>query len=155
MTIPFLTLSLPREADTSAFAAGLARMLRPGDVVLLAGPIGAGKSALARAVIRARLDNHDEDVPSPTFTLVQTYAHPQGDIWHCDLYRLSHPDEATELGLEDAFANGICLIEWPDRLGSLRPTTALTIEMAAGTDRHSARLSGPGDWQDRLSKALA
>jgi tRNA threonylcarbamoyladenosine biosynthesis protein TsaE len=148
------TLSLPREADTQAFAARLAPLLGPGDVLMLSGPIGAGKSALARAVIRARLGNPAEEVPSPTFTLVQTYEHPQGDIWHCDLYRLGHPDEATELGLEDAFGTAICLIEWPDRLGSLTPANALSIEMAAGDGGHSARLSGPSAWQDRLGRAI-
>lgn len=155
MTHPFQTLSLPREADTEALATRLARLLGPGDIVLLSGPIGAGKSSLARAIIRARLGNPAEEVPSPTFTLVQTYEHPQGDIWHCDLYRLGHPDEAAELGLDEAFATAICLIEWPDRLGSLQPVDALTINMAAGLDGHFARLSGPAGWQARLAQAPA
>ncbi|SMY07213.1 tRNA (adenosine(37)-N6)-threonylcarbamoyltransferase complex ATPase subunit type 1 TsaE [Flavimaricola marinus] len=149
------TIFLPTEADTQALAARLAEVLHPGDVILLSGPIGAGKSALARALIRARLNNPNEDVPSPTFTLVQTYEHPSGDIWHCDLYRLGHPDEVFELGLDDAFDTAICLIEWPDRLGSLQPKGALTIEMAAGDGGHSARVSGPEAWQSRLGAVLA
>ena len=100
------------------------RLLRAGDCVLLEGPIGAGKTHFCRALIRARL-GREEDVPSPTFTLVQTYD-ADVEIWHADLYRLSHPDEALELGLEDAFASAICLVEWPERLGEL---------CAAGGDR--------------------
>lgn len=152
MNPPFQTIVLPHETDTQDLAIRLAGLLVPGDVLLLSGPIGAGKSTLARALIRARLGNPDEEVPSPTFTLVQTYEHPRGDIWHCDLYRLSHPDEAFELGLDEAFDTAICLIEWPDRLGDLQPDTALCIEMAAGIDGHSAQLSGPVAWRDRLER---
>lgn len=148
-------LLMPTEAATAAFAAQLAIVLQPGDTILLSGPIGAGKSALARALIRARLGNPSEDVPSPTFTLVQTYAHPKGDIWHCDLYRLTHPDEAMELGLDDAFETAICLIEWPDRLGDLAPPGALHITLEAGDAGHSLTFSGGADWPQRLRSALA
>src|SRR5210317_2389261 len=92
---------LPDEAATATLAARMAPLLAKGDTLLLEGDIGAGKSAFARALIRARLGRM-EDVPSPTFTIVQTYEADDGDIWHCDLYRLTHPDEAFELGLEDA-----------------------------------------------------
>lgn len=154
MNLPISTIDLPTEADTQALAERLATMLRRGDTLLLSGPIGAGKSALARAIVRARLGNPSEDVPSPTFTLVQTYEHPAGDIWHCDLYRLSHPDEAAELGLDEAFEAAICLIEWPDRLDSHQPSSALWVEMSAGDTGHAACLSGPAAWQARLAEGL-
>lgn len=140
---------LTDEADTVALATAIAPLLRRGDTLLLEGEIGAGKSAFARALIHARL-GRIEDVPSPTFTLVQTYDDPHGDIWHCDLYRLSHPDEALELGLEEAFEDAICLIEWPDRLGDEAPANALLLSMAAGQDAHSVRISGPDAWKERL-----
>ncbi|MFN3525110.1 MAG: tRNA (adenosine(37)-N6)-threonylcarbamoyltransferase complex ATPase subunit type 1 TsaE [Paracoccus sp. (in: a-proteobacteria)] len=111
--------------------AGLARMLAadlvPGQTVLLDGPVGAGKTHFARAFIRARQGEAAEDVPSPTFTLVQTYDDPMGtEIWHADLYRLTDPSELGELGLDDAMRDAICLIEWPDRLDAV-PKGALTL----------------------------
>ncbi len=114
-----LTLYLADETETDRLGRCLADVLTAGDVVLLEGSIGAGKTQLCRALIRARL-GHEEDVPSPTFTLVQTYE-ADVEIWHADLYRLTHPDEALELGLEDAFDRAICLVEWPDRLGPNQP----------------------------------
>ena len=116
-------ITLASETDTHALAGKIAGILRAGDTVLLEGDIGAGKTAFCRAAIRARL-GYQEDVPSPTFTLVQTYE-DDPDIWHFDLYRLSHPDEAIELGIEEAFETAICLIEWPDRLADLAPKSAL------------------------------
>ena len=109
--------------------------------VLLEGPIGAGKSHLARALIRARLGRM-EDVPSPTFTLVQTYQ-ADVEIWHADLYRLSHPDEVAELGLEDAFSHAICLIEWPDRLGRLTPANAIRIALSTSGEGRSVTIDRP------------
>lgn len=141
--------SLPDEDATAALAAQVAPLLLTGDTLLLEGEIGAGKSAFARALIRARLGRM-EDVPSPTFTLVQTYEDDSGDIWHCDLYRLTHPDEALELGLEEAFENAICLIEWPDRLGDVAPHTALTLAFVAQEDQHHITISGPDPWSERL-----
>lgn len=135
-----LTLHLPDEAATAALGERLAALLRAGDTLLLEGPIGAGKSHLARALIRARLGRM-EDVPSPTFTLVQTYdADP--DIWHADLYRLTHPDEVLELGLDDAFTSAICLVEWPDRLGRHLPPDALRLTLQAEGEGRRATLSG-------------
>ena len=122
-----LIIDLATEEDTGRLGRALAAMLRAGDTLLLDGPIGAGKSHLARAIIRARL-GPDEEVPSPTFTLVQTYT-GDPDIWHADLYRLTHSDEVVELGLEDAFATAICLIEWPDRLGSTQPVNPLRLKL--------------------------
>ena len=148
-------LDLPDEAATAALAARLAAVVGPGDVLLLSGPIGAGKSALARALIRQATGNPAEDVPSPTFTLVQTYATPRGEIWHADLYRLTHPDEVLELGLAEAFDTAICLVEWPDRLGGLAPPGALEIALAAGRESHRATITGPDSWRTRLEAALA
>jgi len=141
--------SLQSEDATVALAAQLAPRLHVGDCLLLSGPVGAGKSTFARALIRARLGRM-EDVPSPTFTLVQTYEAPDGDIWHCDLYRLTSPDEALELGLEEAFETAICLIEWPDRLGSAAPEGALTCAFAAGNAAHTVILTGAPEWTGRL-----
>lgn len=132
-------ISLPDAAATDRLGVWLAAHLGAGDCLLLAGPIGAGKSQLARALIRARLGRF-EDVPSPTFTLVQTYQ-ADVEIWHADLYRLSHPDEVLELGLDDAFADAICLIEWPDRLGRLAPKGAISIELSAKDDGRLARIT--------------
>ncbi|MEM8536525.1 MAG: tRNA (adenosine(37)-N6)-threonylcarbamoyltransferase complex ATPase subunit type 1 TsaE [Pseudomonadota bacterium] len=142
-------MTLPGEADTLRVAQAMARIVRPGDTLLLSGAIGAGKSAFARGLIRARL-GRAEDVPSPTFTLVQTYDAPDGDIWHCDLYRLTHPDEALELGLEEAFETAICLIEWPDRLGDAAPPDALDLTFQAGDAAHHMTIRGPAAWATRL-----
>ncbi len=147
------TIALPTETETVKLAQRIAGILSPGDTLLLSGEIGAGKSAFSRALIRARLGRM-EDVPSPTFTLVQTYDDPSGDIWHCDLYRLTHPDEIFELGLDEAFATAICLIEWPDRLGSDAPDTALQLKFRAGDTAHSVEITTPPAWADRLEGVL-
>lgn len=142
MTKPHaVTAFLPAEDDTAELGRWLASKLVAGDAVLLEGPIGAGKSHLARALIRARL-RRMEDVPSPTFTLVQTYQ-ADVEIWHADLYRLSHPDEVAELGLEDAFSQAICLIEWPDRLGHLTPAHAIRITLSASGEGRTVTLAAP------------
>lgn len=117
---------------TRLFAQSLAPLLTAGDVILLHGSVGAGKTHFARSLIQSRL-KVPEDVPSPTFTIVQTYDLDGVDLWHCDLYRLSSPDEAIELGLEDAFEDAICLVEWPDRLAELAPDDALNIRFSADT----------------------
>lgn len=117
-----ITLKTPE--DTDAFARSIAPHVRAGDVLLLHGPIGAGKTHFARALIQCLVA---EDVPSPTFTLVQVYDAPDFQIWHADLYRLSHPDEVVELGLSDAFESALCLVEWPDRLGREKPEGAVEL----------------------------
>ena len=142
---PTLTLDLPNAEATEALGARLAALARPGDVILLEGPIGAGKSCLARAFIRALL-GREEEVPSPTFTLVQVYEAEGVEIWHADLYRLTHPDEVWELGLDDAFSAAICLVEWPDRLGAHVPQGALHIRLeGAGDGRRAVILGGRDD----------
>ncbi|MGC9417497.1 MAG: tRNA (adenosine(37)-N6)-threonylcarbamoyltransferase complex ATPase subunit type 1 TsaE [Rhodovulum sp.] len=128
-------LTLASEAETRDLAARLAPLLRAGDTLLLDGPIGAGKTAFARALIgdlQARAGFVPEDVPSPTFTLVQVYDAGQFEVWHADLYRLTHPHEVIELGLDEAFSNALCLVEWPDRLGSLVPAGALRLAFEPG-----------------------
>jgi tRNA threonylcarbamoyladenosine biosynthesis protein TsaE len=136
-----LCLVLQDEGATDRLGRVLAALLGQGDTLLLLGPIGAGKTHLARALIRARMGEATE-VPSPSFTLVQTYSDAAGAIWHADLYRLSHPDEVQELGLEDAFGQALCLIEWPDRMAGHLPPDALTIRLESAGDGRRAYLSG-------------
>ncbi|MGN7867272.1 tRNA (adenosine(37)-N6)-threonylcarbamoyltransferase complex ATPase subunit type 1 TsaE [Paracoccus sp. 22332] len=130
-----MTTRLTADQDlTAALARMLAATARPGDTILLDGPVGAGKTHFARAFIRARQGGAAEDVPSPTFTLVQTYDDPLGtEIWHADLYRLTDPSELAELGLDEALTEAVCLIEWPDRLERL-PDGAITISIATQDD---------------------
>jgi tRNA threonylcarbamoyladenosine biosynthesis protein TsaE len=154
-----LSIFLADDAATDQLAVWLAPRLRAGDAVMLRGPLGAGKSHFARALIRARLGRM-EDVPSPSFTLVQVYDTRDPEIWHADLYRLSHPDDVLELGLVDAFAIAICLVEWPDRLGPMIPADALHLTLSAQGDGRLAQLSGGrpelwaaavADWPEGLS----
>ena len=114
----------------------------------LSGALGSGKTTFARAFIRRRLGRAGEEVPSPTFTLVQLYDHEAGAIWHFDLYRLQAPAEAYELGIEDAFADGISLIEWPERLGRIMPADWLEVHLAPGGSARARSVTitahGPG-----------
>ncbi len=132
-----ISIQLSSQDETAKLARALAPHVTGGDVLLLEGSIGAGKSFFARALILALLVE-PEDIPSPTFTLVQTYDAPEFEIWHCDLYRLTTPYEAQELGLEGAFETALCLIEWPDRLGELAPPDALVLTLEV-TDTLQAR----------------
>lgn len=109
-------IHLPDEAATVAMGAQLARQLKAGDVIYLNGALGMGKSTLARGLIRA-LTSPQQDVPSPTFTLIQSYDAAAFTVLHLDLYRLDSDDEVPELGLDEVLAESVLLIEWPDRLG--------------------------------------
>ena len=126
-------------AETERLAQRLAPHATPGDVIGLSGALGSGKTAFARAFIRARLGRETEEVPSPTFTLVQLYEHAAGAIWHFDLYRLGEAADAYELGIEDAFSGAVSLIEWPERLGTIMPNDWLDVHLAPG-DGEDARL---------------
>jgi tRNA threonylcarbamoyladenosine biosynthesis protein TsaE len=148
---PETEIHLAGPDDTAHLGRWLSGCLRPGDTVLLQGPIGSGKSHFARSVIQSWL-GRPEDVPSPTFTLVQTYGEGDTEIWHADLYRLSHPDEVIELGLDDAFGRAVCLIEWPERLGRTAPALALHICFLQDGEGRRLVLTGSADWDDRLSR---
>jgi tRNA threonylcarbamoyladenosine biosynthesis protein TsaE len=155
---PTLSLDLADEAATLRLGARLAAHARPGDVIALQGPLGAGKTLLARGFIQALLDE-EEEVHSPTFTLVLTYDTPVATVWHFDLYRLNQPEEALELGLDDALAGGIVLIEWPERLGSLLPRRRLDVALdpaKAKSGHHITRrrilLTSRQQWDDRIGE---
>src|SRR5258708_5218084 len=128
--MPAFSMSLPDERATEQLGAALAGRLRRGDVVGLKGELGAGKTTLARAILRAAAADRTLIVPSPTFTLVEVYETPRGSFWHFDLYRLETPEQVFELGWEEALAEGIVLIEWPQRLGELLPKhLSVTLEL--------------------------
>lgn len=145
--------------DTGKLANFVAPLLGKGDILLLHGDVGAGKTDFARKIIQNRMAEFEavEDVPSPTFTLVQTYNLGPVDFVHADLYRLSHPDEVFELGLERAFETAVCLVEWPDRLGSLAPNSALNIEISIVDDTtRTFRFSWTDEtWSDRIRALTA
>jgi tRNA threonylcarbamoyladenosine biosynthesis protein TsaE len=140
------------EHATAALARVLARALKPGDVVALEGDLGAGKTTFARALIAAfaaEAGQTPPEVPSPTFTLVQTYDFPRATIWHFVLSRIDRPEDALELGVEEAFAEGIVLIEWPERLGPLLPAQRIDVRIGFGEAPDSRRIeiaapAGPG-----------
>jgi tRNA threonylcarbamoyladenosine biosynthesis protein TsaE len=153
-------------------ARSLTGLLQAGDVVFLIGDLGAGKTTFARGLINAlppvgdKGVGHtgpdgvgsgdgagDEEVPSPTFTLVQIYERRPAPIWHVDLYRLERPEEVEELGLEEAAREAITLIEWPDRLGQRIPVDRLEVQLSYGEDANarSVVLTGYGSWRKRLS----
>ena len=133
------TFHLKTETATRKFALALGAALECGDLVLLSGDIGAGKSSIARAIIQS-LQEEPEDIPSPTFTLVQIYNTRLGEVWHSDLYRLSSVDEVEELGLVEAFDSAICLVEWPNILGSLIPEKALQIDITTASQHEERQI---------------
>ena len=148
-------IELPDEAATNALAARLASVSGCGDVLALIGDLGTGKTTFARGFIHSFCAG-EEEVPSPTFTLVQTYDGGAVPVYHFDLYRVETPDEIIELGIEDAFTNGVTLIEWPERLGTLLPADRLDVALiqGAGPDTRWARLEGRGYWRARFSDGL-
>lgn len=152
------SFALPDTASTETHGAQLAALLRRGDVLLLEGDLGMGKTTLARGLIRA-LTHADENVVSPTFTLVQTYKTPQGPLYHYDLYRLEDAakNDIIEIGWEDSLASGIVLVEWPERLGTLTPPDALSIRLSAcPTGGRVVTYASPDPaWHARLASQLA
>ncbi len=152
-------LALPDLDATRVFGRIVAGVARPGDVIGLSGVLGAGKTTFARAFVNARAASGGAgpvEVPSPTFTLVQPYDIGATTVYHFDLYRVDVPEDALELGIEDAFATGISLVEWPDRLGPLMPGDALLVTLLQGAreDAREAEIeAGPG-WRERIGGAL-
>ncbi|HEY0598859.1 tRNA (adenosine(37)-N6)-threonylcarbamoyltransferase complex ATPase subunit type 1 TsaE [Brevundimonas sp.] len=152
MPEPGLTLALEDAAATARLGAAIAPLLAAGETVLLYGPLGMGKSTLARGLIRA-LTGPEEDVPSPTFTLVQFYE-SEPPVAHFDLYRLTRPGEAAEIGLDEALDEGCAVIEWPERLGGdpaawLGPDR-LSVRLAEQGGGRVATVSGVGTWEHKL-----
>ena len=143
-------MNLPDEAATARLGAAVARVLGPGEAVCLSGPLGAGKSTLARALVRA-LTAPDEEVPSPTFTLVQFYEGPRLKVAHFDLYRLAHAEEAYEIGLDEALEDGAAVIEWPERLDGALPPDRLDIDFELSEDASArrVRITPHGAWEGR------
>ncbi len=141
---------LADERATARLGAALAPLLGPSDTVLLSGPLGAGKSALARAIVATLLGDPAAEIPSPSYTLVNVYETPAGQVWHIDLYRLSGTAaEIEELGLADAIGAALALIEWPERLGSALPARHLGVALSAlrgGGREARITLAGPG-WE--------
>ena len=140
--MPTFSLPLPDEAATERLGAALADRLRPRDVVALEGGLGAGKTTLARAILRAASGDPALIVPSPTFTLVEVYETGRGSFWHFDLYRLEEPEQVFELGWEEARIDGVALVEWADRLGALLPRERLTIRLSVVDEGRLATLEG-------------
>ncbi len=145
---------MPNTEATAAAAASVAALARRGDVFCLYGDLGAGKTTFARGFLLALAV--DEDIPSPTFNLLLTYDTALGTVWHFDLYRLAAPDEVIELGIEDAFDEGICLVEWPERLGPWLPRHRIEIHLSDAGDSDGRQLSlraigdasGPERWKN-------
>jgi tRNA threonylcarbamoyladenosine biosynthesis protein TsaE len=135
---------LPDLGATESLGARIAGLLRPGDAVLLDGPLGAGKSALARALIRTAAGQPGLEVPSPSYTLVQEYDTDAGPLSHFDLWRLDGPGGVVELGWDEARL-GVVVVEWAERLGTLRPADALAITLSHEADGRVAIISGWGD----------
>ena len=145
---------LPDERATTRLGEDLAMALRAGDVLALSGDLGAGKTTLARGLIRAMAEDARLDVPSPTFTLVQSYE-TRVPLNHFDLYRLTSPFELDELGLDEMLATGAALIEWPERAGDRLPKGAVTVELTHAGEGRLARIAGSGQAFERIARSLA
>ncbi len=157
ITNPDLKITLADEAATVRFADDLAAILQPGDLICLSGDLGAGKSTLARALLRSLADDPALEVPSPTFTLVQTYELPRFPVSHFDLYRLEEPEELEELGLDELLETGAALVEWPELGGDLLPGSRVWLQLA-GDDGDSRALSVSfegTDFAKRLERSRA
>ncbi len=144
-------IRLAAPSETEALGARLAKVLRPGDALLLFGELGAGKTTLARGLVGAWTGEGGE-TPSPTYTLVQTYEGGRGEIWHFDLYRLESPDDVAELGLDEALETGVAVIEWPERLGGWAPPDRLELRLAMDGEGRRVEITGFGrltDWDEQ------
>ena len=148
-----IRIAVPDEASLAALAGRIAALARPGDLIALEGDLGAGKTSFARAFINA-LQDEPEEVPSPTFTLVQQYETRAGTVLHADLYRIADRSETDALGLIDALGDAILLVEWPDRLPPVRAAGFLTVRLDFGSssDSRLVTLSGAGRWQALLEE---
>ena len=147
------SLALPGPAATQALGARIAAALKVGDAVALEGGLGAGKTTLARAILHAL--GVTEEVPSPTFTLVQVYETPGLIVRHYDLYRIENPSEVEELGLEEALDDGAALIEWPERALAWLPADRLHVSLSLKDGARQAQISGPERWQAPFAEAGA
>jgi tRNA threonylcarbamoyl adenosine modification protein YjeE len=147
-----LTVGLPDEAATMRLAEDVAAALAPGDTVALSGGLGAGKTTFARALLRALADDPALEVPSPTFTLVQSYEAGRLRVAHFDLYRIADAEELSEIGFDEAVADGVVLVEWPERAGARLAQGALTIALSIAGQGRVARLSGGGAWPARIAR---
>lgn len=148
------TVNLADIAATESLAKCLAGLLEPGDIIGLSGALGTGKTVIARAVIRALAARYDvdiDDIPSPTFTLVQQYDFPLYSLFHIDLYRIDEPGDVLELGVEDFFADGVSFIEWPERLGPYLPVDRLHLTLQPGEDEggRTLQIEKFGIWRNR------
>lgn len=152
--MPAIERFLADEAATIALGEDLALALKPGDCVALSGDLGAGKSTLARAFLRALADDDALEVPSPTFTLVQSYE-LRIPVAHFDLYRLAHSSELDELGFDEALSQGICLVEWPERADDALPASRITLTITHEGDGRRVEISGLDDGLQRIARTLA
>ncbi|MDQ4061431.1 MAG: tRNA (adenosine(37)-N6)-threonylcarbamoyltransferase complex ATPase subunit type 1 TsaE [Pseudomonadota bacterium] len=154
-----LTVRLPSATETERLAEAVAAMTRPGDLLALEGDLGAGKTTFARALIRTLADDPGLDVPSPTFTLVQSYDEARPPATHADLYRIGAPEETAELGLDEAVRSGVLLVEWPEKgRGALPPAEMLRVHLALSGEAEETReatLEGQGSWAPRLARLAA
>src|SRR5882672_3413483 len=154
-----LTVALANEQATARLAVDLATALEPGDLVTLSGDLGAGKTTLARALIRTLAGDPAIEVPSPTFTLLQTYDLPRFPLVHADLYRVSGTSELAELGFEDLPAGAVTLLEWPDRAAGFLPPDrldiAFTLAPQLGLEHRNVRITGYGSFGPRAERLVA
>src|SRR6476661_10841060 len=152
------TTTLADEAATYRLMTDIAAIIEPGDLITLSGDLGAGKTTFARALIRYLADDSTVEVPSPTFTLTQTYTLPRFAVVHADLYRLSGSAELAELGLDDAPDGAVTLLEWPDRAAGYLPGNrldiAFTLEPQAGLTARNVRITGYGSFGPRTERVL-